>query len=167
MRKLHCRDYTRHVMSLLQKVAPAALPTARAAQVEEDAAQHKEKVEPSPQAAHTSPVKLSDPVLDPKVAAAWGLPLLGFTGPGVDCIDFSPNWHVFLMVCSYRWSSGCTLSQPRSLQSTAHCTAAQLPKALPSATQWLSVELVWCMADSNSPEVKLGSLKPRFCFRLA
>ncbi|OLP77867.1 hypothetical protein AK812_SmicGene42021 [Symbiodinium microadriaticum] len=71
------------------EVAPAALPTARAAQVEEDAAQHKEKVEPSPQAAHTSPVKLSDPVLDPKVAAAWGLP---------------------------------------SLQSTAHCTAAQLPK---------------------------------------
>ena len=74
MRKLHCRDYTRHVMSLLQKVAPAALPTARAAQVEEDAAQHKEKVGPSPQAK-----ALSDPVLDPKVAAAWGLPLLGFT----------------------------------------------------------------------------------------
>ncbi|CAE7482056.1 unnamed protein product, partial [Symbiodinium necroappetens] len=66
------------------EVAPAALPTARAAQVEEDAAQHKEKVEPSPQAK-----ALSDPVLDPKVAAAWGLP---------------------------------------SLQSTAHCTAAQLPK---------------------------------------
>ncbi|CAE7695797.1 unnamed protein product [Symbiodinium sp. CCMP2456] len=74
------------------EVAPAAPPTARAAQVTEDAAQHKEKVEPSPLAkAHTSPppVKLSDPVLDPKVAAAWGLP---------------------------------------SLQSTAQCSAAQLPK---------------------------------------
>eukprot|EP00439_Symbiodinium_sp_Y106_P034620 s3954_g4.t1 len=68
----------------MSEVAPAALPTARAAQAKAEAAQHK-KAEASPEAkTHTSPpAKLTNPVLDPKVAAAWGLPSLQSTAHGI------------------------------------------------------------------------------------